>query len=138
MTLLLLIGGLLSAADAKKDAEKLQGTWKVVSVEEEGRKPAPAEQSKVQKIVIKNDKLTLIGKDLNRETTFQVDVAKTPRTIDLTVKMDDKAVALPGIYLLEGDDLKLCLAAEPGAKRPTEFKTEKGAGVGLFVLKRDK
>jgi uncharacterized protein (TIGR03067 family) len=67
-----------------------------------------------------------------------VDPAKTPKTIDLTVKVDDKTFTLLGIYQLENDDLKLCLAAEPGVKRPTEFKTENGAGVGLFVLKREK
>src|SRR5207244_2192013 len=61
----------------------------------------------------------------------KVDTTKTPMTIDATV--DDKAIR--GIFVVEGDTLKIC-AAEEGQGRPTEFKTEAGSEAMLMILKR--
>ncbi|HVJ82241.1 MAG TPA: hypothetical protein VNC50_14330, partial [Planctomycetia bacterium] len=41
-----------------------------------------------------------------------------------------------GIYAIDGDELKLCLATRGGA-RPTEFKTEAGRDRLLITLRRD-
>jgi hypothetical protein len=49
---------LLGADDAKKDTERLQGTWTVVGAEREGRK-APEEFVKNAKIIIKDDTLVI-------------------------------------------------------------------------------
>jgi hypothetical protein len=46
-----------------------------------------------------------------------------------------KTIQLTGIYLLEGDTLKIC-ASEAGQARPTEFTSPKGSRLTLFVLKR--
>jgi hypothetical protein len=60
----------------------------------------------------------------------------TPLAIDLTSeKNPDKAV--PGIFEVKGDTLKLCWA-KSGGPRPTEFSTKKGADEVLFVLRREK
>jgi hypothetical protein len=45
--------------------------------------------------------------------------------------------ALAGIYLLEGDALKLCLPTVPGRKRPADFASTPGHWQ-LLILKREK
>ena len=54
---LLAFAGLLAAADAPRDAEKIQGSWKVVSAEDSGRK-APEETLKNLKWTVTKDAIT--------------------------------------------------------------------------------
>jgi len=127
--------GLCFAADAKEDAakdkEKLQGTWQVVGGEEQGEKIADAKLKMADmRFIIDGDK---IRKEKGKGGTFKLDPTKKPKEIDLS---DDKET-VKGIYSLDGDTLKFCVASA-GNDRPTDFTTKKGDGRGLFVLKRDK
>jgi len=132
--------GLCFAADAKEDAakdkEKLQGTWLVVGGEEHGTKMPEADVKMADmRFIIEGDKIqaTRGGKEKGKGGTFKLDPSKKPKEIDL---IDDKET-VKGIYSLDGDTLKFCLA-KGGNDRPTDFTTKKGDGRGLFVLKRDK
>jgi uncharacterized protein (TIGR03067 family) len=119
-------------AQAKDDKALLQGMWKVTSAEEEGK--ANKELADAQ-FTFKDDKLSLVLKSGEKnDLPFKLDPAQNPKTIDLQ-RADAKDQAL-GIYELEGDVLKLCVA-DPGHKRPTEFKA-KDKNVVLVVLKREK
>jgi uncharacterized protein (TIGR03067 family) len=139
--MLTILGTSLSwAADAKEDAakdkEKLQGTWLVVGGEERGEKIADADLKMADmRFIIEGDKIraTVGDKDKGKGGTFKLDPSKKPKEIDL---IDDKET-VKGIYSLDGDTLKLCLA-KGGNDRPSDFTTKKGDGRGLFVLKRDK
>jgi len=128
--------GLLVAAGAPqegtKDQEQIQGKWKMVSSERNGRdRPV-----KVTQVIIKADKITFVGPD-GKETfdvPYKLDAAKKPKAIDVKNEKGDETS--PGIYSLEGDTLKICYA-RPGKQRPSEFATKPGSELNLIVLKRD-
>jgi uncharacterized protein (TIGR03067 family) len=73
---------------------------------------------------------------LPRSSTYTL-TAGQPALIDLTTLSQDNPAALytGGIYSLQGDVLRYCVAA-PGRPRPSEFATTKGDGYTLVVLKR--
>jgi len=132
-----LLAGGIHAQGTDKDVEKMQGTWKVVAAERDGKKP-PDDDLKAFRFTFKGDKLILKNGDKEQEATYKLDASKKPKTIDIVRKVGDKMETIPGIYQFDGDDLKLCAAGEPGKERPKEFATKAGAGVGLMLLKRDK
>jgi uncharacterized protein (TIGR03067 family) len=139
---MLLVLGLLVAAEgpkedaAKRDVQKLQGTWTVVSAEREGQ---PLDRIKGNKLTLKGDRFTIKTKTVELTGTFRLDPAKKPKAMDWMHEADalrDKT--WQSIYLLEGGSLKICYAeADSGKDRPTEFATTEGSGLQLVVLKRD-
>jgi uncharacterized protein (TIGR03067 family) len=130
-----LLGSAGAQDDAKGDHEKIQGTWKVVSAEDSGRK-APDEAVKTIKLVITKDKIAYkFGDDKMTEMTYKLDATKKPRWIDLT--KGDKTTL--GIYQLEGDNLKICFPEGGKKERSTAFESKPdSANDVLLVLKREK
>jgi uncharacterized protein (TIGR03067 family) len=133
--------GLLLAADAddaKKELEKLAGTWDVVSVERDG-KAMPADKVKGSTLTIKGDKYVVKLGDMTIEGIYKVDPAQKPKAIDATrTNGDDKGKTLLGIFTLEGDDLKMCFNGPSNKDRPKEFNAKSGSGSALYVFKRSK
>jgi uncharacterized protein (TIGR03067 family) len=123
---------------AKKDLAQLQGAWSLVAMEAEGRSLDP-EVFEGWGSVYEGDRLILKAKDeIRRRGIVTLDPAQTPKamnTWDLDGPFQDQTV--PGIYLLDGDTLKLCFA-RPGEKRPTELTTRSGTGFLVVVYKRQK
>lgn len=132
-----LLGVSAVQGDPADDLDKLQGTWKVVSLEREGKKK-PEDEIKTFKVIIKEDKFILREGDKDFEATLKLDPAKKPRSLDLLVKDGDKLETIKGIYHLEGDDLKICAAGGPESERPRDFATKPRAPVSLVILRRDK
>lgn len=113
------------------DLKKLQGTWTIVYIENQGKKEdGPADSS----VVFSGNQVTFaIGSDKDT-TDFKIDSSKKPGWFDITGG-DYKSI---GIYQMDGETLKVCLN-QSGKERPTAFKTEKGtANERLFVLKKGK
>jgi uncharacterized protein (TIGR03067 family) len=144
--LLIVVAGLLVAADAKDDAvknetKKFQGTWVLVSGERDGEK--------VRDEDVKKSKITWTGNECVVETPHQSDKAiKGTARLDPSKKpreMDWERSAGPGagktfhaIYeFLDDDTYRICFAP-PEKDRPTEFKTRAGTGHMLHVWKRMK
>jgi uncharacterized protein (TIGR03067 family) len=134
--LLLVAAGTLLAPDtptdeAKKELERLQGTW-VATVTANGQKIS---------LICTGDKyVQKVGDMTVEEGTHKLDPTKKPKTMDITVKEGEyKGKLQLAIYELDGDVLRLC-ANEAGDKnRPTEFSTTKeGGGRMLIVLRREK
>ena len=137
--MVLVAGFLIAADDPKKEAEKLQGTWRLVSLEVDGKKATKGEIKKEQKMVVKGDKFTSTVDDKHSfKGTFKLDPAKKPKAVDAAVTEGQyKGKTLLGIYEVEGDMLRACYAP-PGKERPTEFASKEGSGNHLYVYKREK
>ncbi len=125
----------------KKDHEKFQGTWTVVSAELNGEKLDEA-ITKGLKFIVKGDKFDVEGpEEVKKEYakgTFKMEAGTTPKTIDIKVGEGDmKGETKEGIYELDGDNMKLC-AKMVGKDRPSEFATKAGSEMVLLVLKREK
>src|SRR5690349_3072845 len=127
-----LLAILLSAADAPADdLNAMEGTWTAVSWESEG-KSYPTEP----RLEVEGDRfLWHFGNHKISTTVTNIDPAREPREIDLTVVEGAQEQTLLGIYKLEGDALILCTSHR--GDRPTEFSAEPGSGYLLRVLKRD-
>lgn len=138
--------GLLLAADApkedpnKKDMDALQGSWKLVSRERDG-KADPADAIKDIVVVNTGNKFELKGGPSAVGATkgsFVIDATKKPKHMDRTpADGPQKDKTLLCIYELDGDTLKLCVAPA-GKERPTEFSSKAGSGHILSVFKREK
>jgi len=122
--------------ETKKELERLQGTWRVVS-SQVGDEKASEDEIKKRKITVKGN--TLIyqpssGPKDKREGTIKLD----PRTkaFDLNVTFPEAGTML-AIYELKGDDLKIGFGND-GQVRPKRFEIGKENVVWLLVLKREK
>ena len=144
--LLLVTVGFLLAADApkddasKKDLEQLQGTWGLVSAERDGKKASEEEVKKVKLVVTGNKFRFLEGSEVgtSAEGTFTLNATKKPKATDSTANSGpDKGKTFLGIYDIEGETHKVCFAP-PGKDRPKKMESEKGSGLLLIVLKRQK
>jgi uncharacterized protein (TIGR03067 family) len=131
--------GMLVAADAKddaakKDRDRMQGTWTVASATH-GGKQAPAERIKAMRLVIAGDKITVKEGEVHEEATFTLAPDQKPPAIDVTPGRASRKT-IRGIYKLEGDELKICWVRE--GERPKEFASKDGSDAILLVLKREK
>jgi uncharacterized protein (TIGR03067 family) len=136
----------VEAAPAEGDAAKLQGRWKVVGGEAQGKPLSDEELKEGMCFVFAGDKVTEIGKDGNKEKRFKLDVTQTPRTIRFSeylvlatgeaAELDPKDT-MPGIYELDGDTLRLCVNVED-ATLPTAFRSQEKPECVMLVLRRER
>lgn len=141
MFLVVVAFGLLGADDAKEEAnkkemKKFDGTWAFVAHEIDEKK-TPDDELKKMKILIKDGKYTVTSDgEVVEEGSFKGDSAKKPKSVDvMPTTGGSKGQTYLGIYELEGDQLRYCMAP-PGKERPAVFAS--ASGVILAVLKRDK
>ena len=117
----------------KGDLEKLQGTWTITELEVEGRK-MPYSGSK---IVMEGRKFTTVAMGNDYGGTVELDPAKSPKVFDLLFTSGPhKGAKSLGIYELDGDAWKICLAFAGIKTRPKEFATTPGSGFALETLRR--
>jgi uncharacterized protein (TIGR03067 family) len=131
-----LAGGAAGAEDVANDRDRLQGEWQIVAITDAGE-PVPREKLKGLKFVFEGDTLTMASAEKGAELEkfgFTLDPSSKPKGIDLT----EKGTAIPAIYELEGDTLRLCLPARTATERPAAFESKKGSKVSLIVLQRVK
>jgi uncharacterized protein (TIGR03067 family) len=139
--LVLVSAALAGRADDKKDnatqeeLKKFAGTWELVSLEVDG-KVFPAADVKDIKVVVKGDKANFsLGSMGDAATTFSVDPAKKPKTMDSIWTMGPKkGMKTLSLYEVEGDNLKIC--STEGEQRPKEFTAKEGSKCRLAVWKR--
>jgi uncharacterized protein (TIGR03067 family) len=133
---LALVLGTSAQENGKKEQDKLQGKWQIAKMEIEGKELPPDDLAKL-KITIEGDKL-ITTKDSGEQekNAFKLDASKKLPTIDVTPQTGPaEGQTLQGIYALEGDTLKMCLAL-PGVDRPAAFAA--GDMRVLITLKRVK
>ncbi|MFL5339569.1 MAG: TIGR03067 domain-containing protein [Gemmataceae bacterium] len=123
------------------DSMLMEGKWKVVALEADGRK-APPDDIKGMRWTVKSGELEMTnpGGQSKNKATISLDSGKSPKHIDLVAADGaDKGKPVLGIYKLEKDSLVVCIRS-PGAKkgRPKEFATTANSGLGLITLERVK
>jgi uncharacterized protein (TIGR03067 family) len=140
---MILVVGLFLAADtpkddaAKKELEKFQGTWKVTTIDQDGK--ASIDDFKDSQFIFKGDKYTFKTADLTEEGTIKLDPAQKPPTIDLMITAGDcKGKTQLGIYKIEGDSLTACFAQPDDKERPKELASKAGSKHIYVVCKREK
>jgi uncharacterized protein (TIGR03067 family) len=134
------------AADVKakeeavaKDLRAFKGTWRLSSKEEDGKKFSEEEIKDVIATIDGSGKVSVRrGDKVINEGTVKLDPTKKPKTVGVTfTEGERKGQAAPGIYEIEGDTFRVCVA-RPGDERPAEFSAKAGSGRTLVVYKREK
>ncbi len=129
---------LLNAQDNPEFA-RLQGAWEVNSLIENGE---VVSLKSVRETMIRDGVLTIEGNlmrftnpvnNKKRELAFVLNSDQNPRTIDLTStdKMGNK-----GIYMLDSNNLLLCLCAHDSNERPTIFASTSVSKSMLFSMRK--
>jgi uncharacterized protein (TIGR03067 family) len=135
LTLAMIIGpGRALAEDAKKDLEKLQGNWVLVSAETKG-KDITNNVKREFSMNIKGKKFVVEFGGNRFVRTIRVNSAKSPKEIDLGLPTTAKREL--GIYALEGDKLKISWVTL-GQGRPKGFATNAKTDQTTLVVKRKK
>ncbi len=127
----------------KKDLAKLQGTWRVVAVEENGEQvPEDKIRESNVTVTIEGDKhtLRLPGKTLG-PVTITLDPTAKPKHYDMKIPEDAKdpnaGKTLHGIYELNDDTWKFC-QDKSGKGRPSEFSGKSAPGWVYVIMKKEK
>jgi uncharacterized protein (TIGR03067 family) len=130
-------------ADAQDDAIKkelaaIEGEWSMVSSERDGQPLRPRLVRNARRICRGDVTTVLLNGQLFMRAKFAVDPAKQPKTLDYEVTEGrNQGSKQLGIYELDGDMMKICLA-DPGNERPTDFVTKGKRGYTVGVWKRQK
>jgi uncharacterized protein (TIGR03067 family) len=119
----------------RQDLDLLQGTWTVTALEVEGQKMPDAMLANAR-IVVKGNRFANSGMGAVFKGTLELDATTSPHQLDM--KFDagpEKGNINPGIYELDGDTWRLCLATR-GTVRPSCFASNPGSGFALESLTR--
>jgi uncharacterized protein (TIGR03067 family) len=123
---------LVPLPEAPKPKSGFEGTWQIQMMVAQGVPfPVPADTV----VVFRDGKAfkTIDGKEVE-SGTYALDPKAKPPTLD-TVEMT--GTKLTGIYAVFGDELRICIAIDGGA-RPTEFTSTAESKTVLMVFKRVK
>jgi uncharacterized protein (TIGR03067 family) len=133
---------------------QLQGTWEVNSVERDGKTLPPGDLAgRTMSLTVKGSTMTLSVSGRSRTYLVEVVAGKTPSAIDfystscvsigkeqgreVRCELAGKFLERGGIYALDGDTLRICVAGcGTGEERPTAFATAGKPGYELYVLTR--
>ena len=127
-------GGAIAAKEeqaSKIDQERMVGTWAIVN--EESKRTA-------EMWAISEDRILMYANYSGMTSIWhfhRLDAGKDPKQIDITVTKVNGTPSSPigiitGIYVLDGDELRLCLA-EMGKDRPVKFPEKPGPGEVLIL-----
>jgi uncharacterized protein (TIGR03067 family) len=126
---------------ASAEAKRLEGHWRGVALESDGRRATATELEAMKGggWVFKGSEVSFEDPNAPGKSAYKLDPSKSPKEIDLIgTEGPQKGKTMEGIYKLEDGRLTICVrdlaAAEKG--RPTAFTTEAGSGLGLIVLER--
>jgi len=130
-----------------RDMKAIQGEWKCVAGEENGK---PQEQSKVRqearRLIIRRNSLSMDKAGTSQSWVGKFEIDATNSHFDWIGKERSSNLLTEwiGIYELDGDELKLCFIfdKENKSQRPTEFKSLPPAQPGfphaMYTFKRVK
>jgi uncharacterized protein (TIGR03067 family) len=138
----LALASALLAADAGKgaaeqDIKLWQGTWRVVSMETDGR-VSPIDKLGSMKLTVEGLDYHFQNGDFNERGSYKFDATKDPRQVDIVVGPGpDKGKVYLAIYQVQADKLTICLDVA-NRSRPTALTGKTGSGCVLEVWQRVK
>jgi RNA polymerase sigma factor (sigma-70 family) len=116
----------------------LQGTWDLISLENEGR-PVSAGEVAQRKLVwiIQADQIVMRSTTGESTARYRLDPSENPKRIDLIFTSDPEKQeqTLRGIYLRTNGTLQVCYDPK-GQVQPKKFETAAGHSVLLMVFKK--
>ena len=131
----------LTGDDAKDKAikavlDKLQGVYKMVSLEVDG-KAVPEDKLKSSTLTIKGDKYVVKVDEQTYETQMILDPQQKPKAIDMKfLDGANKDKTALGIYKIDGDTFTMCRRLNPGQTRPQDFGTWPDTNTFMVVWKK--
>jgi uncharacterized protein (TIGR03067 family) len=118
------------------ELKRFKATWRFVEIEAEGQK-VPEKAFEKDTLVLRGNQFTSYVAGKLVHGLFKIDPVAKPKTIDIIfTEGPGKGHSQKGIYELEGDTQKICIAM-PDQPRPTEFGSKPGSGHILEILKRE-
>jgi uncharacterized protein (TIGR03067 family) len=135
--LLYLCGFVCLHTDEKvNDLDRMQGTWRVVSLTEKG-KAVSKEDADTIEIVIDKDTFTASEKGVvGAKYQIKLDMTKTPKQVDFKHLIgESKGGVEPGIYRFEKDQIRMILD-EDRKGRPTVFEGKETASYSVILLEK--
>ena len=130
MATLALVLALASSTKADAVADELakfQGTWRLVSVEADGKVEKDLASKNITVTIEKETHTVRFGDSvIESNVKFAIDPSKTPKEVtDTVMEGPNKGQVIKGIYKLEGDMLTSCTSSD--GERPTEFSAPAGS-----------
>jgi uncharacterized protein (TIGR03067 family) len=122
---------------AKKDLERMQGTWEMHALEINGKEVPPQQRDGTILIVKGSEYRTKIkNKDLPG-FQLKLDPSKNPKELDMIQKQaDGSEKVIKGIYTFENDHFKMCRGLDASHERPTQFATWPDTGYFVVTWKK--
>ena len=122
-----------------KELRAFQGTWRLDSKEEDGKKFSEEEIKDVIGTIDGSGKVSIRrGDEVIGAGTIKLDPTKKPKAIDVTfTEGRHKGLIALGIYEIDGEAFRVCIAID-GGQRPEEFSANSGSGRTIVVYKREK
>jgi len=137
ITVLLVPSAMAQDEAAKAEIAKWQGTWRMISMENDG-KISPPEKLKGIKLTVQDSTYHFQNDDFSERGKYQFDPSMEPKTLDIVVdEGKDRGKIYRVIYKVAGDELTICLRSD-NKQRPIEFSGKAGSGQVLEVWKREK
>lgn len=123
---------------SKGDNEKLQGKWRIMSIAAQDTVIKREGGQGIWKGAFENDmfvKGDRIGQVGHSNAKIKLDGTREPKQI--TIQDEDGKLTFRGIYVLDGDTMKVCMNGDgTDVRRPEEFVTKKGTPLILVTLKK--
>lgn len=141
LTVAILVAFAAAAGAADKAVEgelaQWQGTWKVMSMEQDG-KLTPPEKLEPIKLVVDGASYHFQNGDFQERGTYKFYPDRDPKALDIVVGQGpDKGKVYQVIYRVEDDQLTICLQSD-NKKRPQVFTGKAGSGCVLEAWQRVK
>lgn len=119
----------------KMDAEKLVGSYKIVSGKKAGEDMS--DDAKKSPITFAKDKITMKSQDMTFVFGYKLDTNATPTTIDMTILEPDALKGKESKGIIKMMDGKLVIAYDPqGKETPKDFKSTKEDGFFTFTMEK--
>jgi uncharacterized protein (TIGR03067 family) len=117
-------------------ATEFEGEWQMVSGVMNGGAMERSTVQWVRRVTTGDETAVYAGPQVMLKARFKSDPSKSPKTIDyVNTAGANKGKTQLGIYELEGDLLRVCMAA-PGSERPSRFESVRGDGATFTEWRR--